>query len=269
MSKSNLLRVAEVRDAYRLIGDCRDLGNDPALWHQRLFDGMCRMFGGQSVTGGEGRWRGPSAPAEIISAFSSGFDTNAIALYERYLRHNGIDDDPVFPVVQRLRSRIVTRTRRQLVSDRAWYGSGAFNEYYRAIGIDDRLLSVCQTIEGGTIDVVNVSRGLGERPFSSRESNWLQFLRTELATLIGRSLVSAVEPNPDGLSPRLRQTLACLLEGDTEKQAAARLGISPATLHQYVTVLYRRFHVTSRAQLMAYAMRRQARSGWSKLSPTG
>jgi hypothetical protein len=31
MPKAELLRVQDVRDAYRLIGECRDLGSDPAL----------------------------------------------------------------------------------------------------------------------------------------------------------------------------------------------------------------------------------------------
>jgi len=73
------------------------------------------------------------------------------------------------------------------------------------------------------------------------------------------SLVSALEPSPDRLSPRLRQTLACLTEGDTEKQVAARLGLSQTTTHEYVTALYRHFGVRSRAQLLA----RIGRRGWS------
>jgi DNA-binding NarL/FixJ family response regulator len=74
------------------------------------------------------------------------------------------------------------------------------------------------------------------------------------------------EPGPDALSPRLRQTLACLLRGDSEKQLAARLGLSPATIHQYVTALYRHFGVTSRAQLLALMIKRMRRGGWSRLS---
>ena len=62
--------------------------------------------------------------------------------------------------------------------------------------------------------------------------------------------VSASEPGPDALSPRLQQTPACLLDGDSEKQLAARLGLSRATIHQYVTALYRYFGVTSRAHLL-------------------
>jgi len=77
--------------------------------------------------------------------------------------------------------------------------------------------------------------------------------------------VSATEPSPDKLSPRLRQTLACLLEGDSEKQVAARLSLSRATTHQYVTALYRHFRVQSRAQLLANAFKRSGRGLWTGL----
>ena len=71
----------------------------------------------------------------------------------------------------------------------------------------------------------------------------------------------------DALSPRLQQTPACLLDGDGEKQLAARLGLSRATIHQYVTALSRYFGVTSRAHLLALMIKRIRRDGWSRLSP--
>jgi hypothetical protein len=40
MAKSDLLRVNDVRAAYRLIGDCRDLGSDPALWIPHMLEGL-------------------------------------------------------------------------------------------------------------------------------------------------------------------------------------------------------------------------------------
>src|SRR5262249_61906789 len=98
--------------------------------------------------------------------------------------------------------------------------------------------------------------GVGERESSQREQQLMRFCHGELGRLIGRSLVSGTEPSPDTLSPRLRQTLACLLEGDSEKQVAARLCLSRATTHQYVMALYRRFRVGSRAQLCAYCLKR-------------
>jgi DNA-binding CsgD family transcriptional regulator len=68
---------------------------------------------------------------------------------------------------------------------------------------------------------------------------------------------SAVQPLPSSADARdERQTLDCLLEGDSEKEIAARLGLSPATVHEYVTALYRRFGVHSRGQLLAHVLKR-------------
>jgi DNA-binding NarL/FixJ family response regulator len=140
-----------------------------------------------------------------------------------------------------------------------------WNEYHRPINIDDQLTSVFQISDDGAISGIALHRARREREFSPREQRLLSFFHEELGGLIGRALVSATEPRPDKLSPRLRQTLVCLLEGDSEKQAASRLGLSQATTHEYVTALYRHFGVQSRAQLMAHAIKRLARREWKEL----
>jgi DNA-binding CsgD family transcriptional regulator len=61
---------------------------------------------------------------------------------------------------------------------------------------------------------------------------------------------------PD-LSPRLRQTLDRLLAGDSEKQIAGRLKLSPNTVHVYVKALYRRFDVCSRGELLSRFVRQE------------
>jgi DNA-binding CsgD family transcriptional regulator len=62
---------------------------------------------------------------------------------------------------------------------------------------------------------------------------------------------SLPDADGDGISPRMRQTLNCLLTGDSEKQAAAKLGVSQHTVHVYVKQLYRKFNVNSRGELLA------------------
>ena len=58
------------------------------------------------------------------------------------------------------------------------------------------------------------------------------------------------------LSPRMRQTLERLLAGDSEKEIAARLGVSRHTVHVYVKTLYRKFDVCSRGELLARFVQR-------------
>lgn len=57
------------------------------------------------------------------------------------------------------------------------------------------------------------------------------------------------------LAPRLRQTLGRLLAGDSEKQIALHLSVSPHTVHVYVKRLYRHYEVCSRGELLAKFVR--------------
>jgi DNA-binding CsgD family transcriptional regulator len=62
----------------------------------------------------------------------------------------------------------------------------------------------------------------------------------------------------------VRQVLRCLLEGDGDKQIAARLGLSPHTVNQYAKAVFQHFGVRSRAELLARWVRRSfpARFAW-------
>jgi len=180
-------------------------------------------------------------------------------MYMAYHRELGPRGDPIFEMLQQVPGPLVTRTRRQLVSDDVWYRSPAW-DYRHPIGIDEQLTSIYQVSDDGAIVVIALHRAVGEHGFSARQERLLSFFCGELGRLVGNSLVSVAESGPDKLSPRLRQTLACLLEGDSEKQVAARLGLSRPTAHHYVTALYRHFGVRSRAQLLAHALKRAGRS---------
>jgi DNA-binding CsgD family transcriptional regulator len=268
LGQADLLRVQDVRDAYRLIGECRDLGSDPALWHRRMLEGLCRLVGAPQGSGGEGRWLGPPNLVVVTSAFEFGMPRNVREMYASYHRELGPGGDPIFRALWRRRGRLLTVTRRQVVPDAAWYRSISYDRYFRPTGVDQGLVSVYPVGADGSIQVIALQRAIGEQDFSPRQRRVAGFFHAELGRLIGRALVSDTEASPGNLPPRLRQTLACLLEGDSEKQVAARLGLSPATTHQYVTALYRKFGVQSRAQLLAHALRRVGSARWRSLTPS-
>ena len=263
MGKSDLLRVRDVRDAYRLIGECRDLGGEPALWQMRILEGLGQLVGAAAGAGGEGIWARPVHPVQPFSAFDTGFDAGGRERFRAYMREIGPVGDPIFRALRDVPGVVATRTRSQLVSSAEWYRSASFNEYRKLCGVDHCLTSVCRVSDGGAVSVITAHRRVGERDFSHREVRLLEFFHGELRPLIGRQLVSASEPSPGTLSRRLRQTLAYLAEGDSEKQVAARLGLSATTVHQYVTDLYRRFGVQSRGQLLAHLLRRSGRADWA------
>ena len=83
--------------------------------------------------------------------------------------------------------------------------------------------------------LVGVSVGASELPTTTREA-------------LGSTITT-------GLSPRQAETLKLLLQGQSEKQVARALGVSVHTVHVYVKAIYRRFDVSSRAELLALHMR--------------
>ncbi len=82
-----------------------------------------------------------------------------------------------------------------------------------------------------------------------------------LAEMIGATEVplppaASQDPVTVELSPRLSQTLALLLQGDSEKQVAIKLKLKRNTVHSYVKVIYRRYEVQTRAELLARHFKR-------------
>ena len=63
-------------------------------------------------------------------------------------------------------------------------------------------------------------------------------------------------PETADLTPRQREVLDRLLEGDSQKQIATKLGISPHTVAGYLKDLHRIFDVNSRGELLAKFVQR-------------
>lgn len=68
-----------------------------------------------------------------------------------------------------------------------------------------------------------------------------------------------VEPEPT-VTARMRDVHARLLKGHSEKQIAKGLYLSHHTIHAYVKMLYRRYSVNTRAELMSLSINLEAHS---------
>lgn len=250
------LRVFEVRQIYRLLNDCLELGDDWMAWFAHMADALSDMLGADVFVGGEAEWR--TAGQRVLGAVATGFTPRG---QRDWLEYNSVSPrtEILLPRLGAIDPRLTTRTLRQLVDHQVWYSSWT-QDYYRAAGLDDALISVLPIDADGSINIITVHRNLGERDFSPREQLQLHVFHRQLGVLLRRHMLFRAEkPGVSGLSPRLRQTLDCLLEGDSEKQVAARLGLSETTVHQYVGALYQHFRVNSRASLFAHFMRRARR----------
>jgi DNA-binding CsgD family transcriptional regulator len=124
--------------------------------------------------------------------------------------------------------------------------------------LDDLLASGHWTNEPPWLFGFILVRPLGEKRYGERERRLVHLFHDELSRYVGTALAAEEGGAVALLPPRLRQTLECLLERDSEKQVAARLGLSRHTVHEYVTALHRRLGVQSRGELMALCLRRRS-----------
>ncbi len=256
MSKSQRLRFRDLRDIYRLIGDCRDLGANVRSWREHMLQGLRRLVDAQVAVGSEVRTGGPERRIEVRHCIDLGWASAASrAYFLRYLDGGGVVGDPTLWTCLNLAHPLATRRREQLIGDRPWFNSVEYNEFRRPAGSDDWLGSIASPAEFPAFQVINLDRPPGAKRFTPRETRLVHLFHHELKRLIPVFLAWDEDGYLAGLSLRLRQTLGCLLEGDSEKQVALRLGLSRHTVHEYVKTLYRRFDVSSRAELLAYCLR--------------
>jgi DNA-binding CsgD family transcriptional regulator len=255
MGKSQRLRWSDVRGIFHLIGECRELGGDAGAWPVHMQAGLCRLTRAQLGVGGLVRHVGPERLMMPIRFADHGWpDQRSRAQFLAMLQDPDVLNNVVVQRFHQLPSRCVTRTRQQLVDDRTYYTSAFHNKCHRPFGLDHNLLSRNQPPDRDWHHELALNRAAGDPPFGRRECRLVHLFQLEIVPLIGGALAGPEEP--PSLSPRLRQTLTALLDGDSEKQAARRLGLSINTVHEYVTALYRHFGVSSRAELLALFLRR-------------
>jgi DNA-binding CsgD family transcriptional regulator len=257
MGKSERLRLADVRALYRLVGECRELGDDAEAWRRHLLAGVCRLTGAQLVIGGEARLVGPGRLMVPVHFAGHGWPSGASrSAFLAWLKDPTVLDNLAVRRFHQLPGNLVTRTRQQLISDAEYYASAFCHEAMKPAGLDHGLLSRYALPGRDKLHELVLNRTWGEPPFGRREWVLVHLLHQEIGPRVGRALATSEEPGPSGLSPRLRQTLEALLDGDSEKQAALRLGVSARTVHEYVVAVYRHFEVSSRGELIARFLRR-------------
>jgi DNA-binding CsgD family transcriptional regulator len=268
MSRSSVLNAEDIRALHHLIGECRELGDDPVRWRRHVLVGLARLTGGGFCVLGEiGDGKLPSrydlGAADLGT--DNGFDR---AGWLRCLKEFGADPfmNPHMNATFDRAPPGAVLPRADLVPDRDWYRSFTFQTCLRTLGVDAGI--ICMRPIPGAPDDYNVLwllRPIGERDFTGRQRAITAEVMAMVAPLLGGSLARFSEPSPTALPPRVRQVLKCLLEGDGDKQAAVRLHLSRYTVNEYTKQIYRHFGVQGRAELLARWVRRGwgARCAWA------
>ncbi|OJW19966.1 MAG: hypothetical protein BGO49_10610 [Planctomycetales bacterium 71-10] len=266
MARSARLRLQDLRSIHRLVGECRELGDSAAAWRSHLLDEASRWLGAGVGIDYDARWD-MDLPIDAIRVggvtdrgWEGGFDRSAWDAVHVEFVTRGSDYQPmIVPYFEALRRGYgPALTRADLISGRDWYGSDYYRNYHRSMGGDAMMYCILPMNRKGLINAFFLVRPAREPDFTPRARTIVAELHSQIVSQIEGPLAGYHEPSPDDLAPRARQVLRCLLEGDGDKQIAARLELSRHTVNFYVRRIFAHFGVESRSELMARWIRR----GW-------
>ncbi|GLQ97758.1 hypothetical protein GCM10007863_21780 [Dyella mobilis] len=141
--------------------------------------------------------------------------------------------------------------RREL--PQAWFDSAFYERYYASVGTYDAVFVAFPINEDCESHFGFYSR----KTFSDVEIAVLAYALRGIKwfhrhLLLGHGLLMVSSP----LTPSERKILQLLLTDATEKRIASQAGMTPATTHQYIVGIYRKFGVSSRAGLMSLWLNR-------------
>lgn len=246
-----------IRECYRLVNDCRDLGADSDAWQRHLLNGLCGLTNARVGISGNMRNFG-HGDAQSLGSIRIGWESEeSERIWLEYAVNVPVEHTPEYPALIRSDERFVTRSRDQLWGREAWYRSRTYNERHKRVGIDDYIMSIHHLPNADLWHSLWIHRAIDQPGFGRREWWIVRTIHEEIGRLVGNALASPAEPRVSDLTPRRREVLAGLLEGDGEKGLAARLGVGRATVHEHVLAVYRHFEVSSRAELMSLFVGRE------------
>ncbi|MFO0958013.1 MAG: helix-turn-helix transcriptional regulator [Isosphaeraceae bacterium] len=264
MASSNRLRMQDWRTIVRLAGECRDLGDSPDAWRLHFAERVGRWVSGDLCYFGEMSHCSTLQPNDLGVTdwgWEAGFDRTSWLPMVQQFREESKCVRTVSAYLERLLAEEgLCLSRTAFLHDREWESSSDA-QISRAIGTDHA--AFCFLRIPGTPEhhsVLQFHRGQDSPDFRERDLAFVREAHAALAPLIGNALARFSEPSPNQLPPRYRRVLACILEGDGDKQIAARLGVSPYTVNEYAKGIFRHFQVNGRSELLARWIRR----GWGR-----
>jgi hypothetical protein len=147
MAKSGCVRLSDVRQAFRLIHDCRDVGHDPRAWPAVMAEGLSRLVDARIVVVCRLPLVRPTGALPLVIMADRGWESPAVRAdwYQKHVVGLRFLQYPSFQRFAALSGGLVTRSREQLVADGPWYRSDEFQESNIPYGADDLIASHLRT----------------------------------------------------------------------------------------------------------------------------
>jgi len=127
----------------------------------------------------------------------------------------------------------------------------AVEHLWNEAGFGHNILST-YALEPGVCSGIGLHRRFGKPPFTERDRTIVHLVFQQVEWLHRDNGKIPINRTLLNLSQRERQVLIFLMGGDSTKQVAKRLNLSPHTVGDYVKSIYRQLGVNSRGELLAH-----------------
>ena len=256
----------DVSAVIRLVREVCDRWDDPASWREHLLHGACQLVNGHSANMLADYEPQPGWFGNVAVIAAVGLPAEAKPLLQPYVSQidqRQIDDvsENLMPAMAGIYAQMksqgwVTMAGSENASEESREAGVIGHEFLKRVDWGPSVTSIRIVDVPRRPECINMYRPQGAQPFGPREVALIKLLHDEISPLVGVRLTTEEHISRDGLSKRLRETLSLLLEGYSEKQVAYELRLAQRTVHDYVTMLYEHFQASSRAELLAYFIRR-------------
>jgi DNA-binding CsgD family transcriptional regulator len=248
MFRFDVLRESDVAAMLRLVGEVSELPQDKFVRRSHVLRWLLTLIGGRSAAAMELALpdEGPFARAGTIINIDTSCEAETVGS-ELYLVHN-TPADPALHEFLAARGQTVTMVR-DPQCDRQWYRSEHYDIVRRPFDMDHSLY--CRlTLPGGCDMAVGIQRCPGDALFSEREKAIVHLLHTNAPHVYAAS-AHRTAPKLASLAPRLQPVLRYLMQGDSDKEIAAKLKLSRHTIHRYAQAIFAELGVHGRGELLA------------------
>jgi hypothetical protein len=250
------LKLKDLRQIFRLIGEVRELGADPSRWRPHMVRRLRKLLRAEIVISSEifvrtspnsAKCPGVVRIHDIGWGCDGGGDGDGDEVWRIQTERDEKPENYWLSVLAETLSPPEQKGEQtDLVAvkpTKPIYGGTSF------------ILSQYPLPHLGAIDQLGLHRTRngpgGDEPFTDVDHRLVRLFHVELGRLWKKDALKKAKDPASELPPRLAQTLAALQSGSSEKQVSIQLGISPHTVHNYVKILHQRLGVSSRGELLA------------------
>jgi len=247
-----VIRAVDLRGIFHILGEIREMGYDPVLWRRHLLNRFLNMVGG--VVGMLVEYPSsinPHRPGRLRINDSGIWSPSERQVFQdslaRFQEQGDYLSNP-YADIHDSSEKMTVFSGMDLLGKRKYYNNPFVNELMMPVNLGDGLK--CSAAHAQDVLELHVYRANDDRPFENRENEMAMVLLAEVS-LMRQDMAGFEKVSAFDLSPRLQAVFRLILMGRSEREIARELGISAHTVHDHTKILFRKFRVRSRMELMA------------------